>query len=57
MSELADSSVNLAVRVWVNAPDFWNVKMENLEKIYTTFNQENIGFPFPQMDVHLHKEN
>lgn len=57
MSELADSSVNLAVRVWVNAPDFWNVKMENLEKIYTTFNQEGISFPFPQMDVHLQKED
>jgi small conductance mechanosensitive channel len=25
LSELADSSVNFAVRVWVDGPDYWNV--------------------------------
>lgn len=54
---LADSSVNLATRVWVDAPDYWNVKMENLENIYNQFNANGINIPFPQMDVHLHKEN
>ena len=54
---LADSSVNLATRVWVDAPDFWDVKMETLEKIYNEFNAKGINIPFPQMDVHVHKEN
>jgi len=53
---LADSSVNLATRVWVDAPDFWDVKMETMEKIYNEFNAKGINIPFPQMDVHLHKE-
>lgn len=57
VSELADSSVNLATRVWVDAPDFWDVKMETLEKIYNQFNAQGINIPFPQMDVHVHKEN
>lgn len=57
VSELADSSVNLATRVWVNAPDYWNVKMETMEKVYNAFNKEGINIPFPQMDVHLHKNN
>lgn len=57
VSELADSSVNLATRVWVKAEDFWNVKMETLELVYNAFNAEGINIPFPQMDVHLHKEN
>ncbi len=57
VSELADSSVNLATRVWVNAPDYWDVKMETMEKVYNAFNKEGINIPFPQMDVHLHKEN
>jgi len=57
VSELADSSVNLATRAWVDAPDYWDVKMETLEKIYNEFNAKGINIPFPQMDVHLQKNN
>lgn len=56
VSELADSSVNLATRVWVNAGDYWGVKMETMEKVYNEFNAQGINIPFPQMDVHVHKE-
>jgi len=55
VSELADSSVNLATRVWVNGGDFWPVKMETMEKVYNAFNAKGINIPFPQMDVHVHK--
>tara|TARA_B100000965_G_C19583912_1_gene754800 strand:+ start:259 stop:1074 length:816 start_codon:yes stop_codon:yes gene_type:complete len=54
VSELADSSVNLATRVWVNAGDYWPVKMETMEKVYNAFNEKGINIPFPQMDVHVH---
>ncbi len=57
VSALADSSVNLATRVWVNAGDYWGVFMETNEKIYNEFNKLGINIPFPQMDVHLHKQN
>ena len=53
--ELADSSVNLAVRPWVNAADSWNVYLDPHEAIKVRFDQEGIGIPYPQRDVHLHQ--
>lgn len=52
VSELADSSVNLIVRPWVNTPDFLTVKCDLLEAIKLRFDQEGIEIPYPQMDVH-----
>jgi len=51
---LADSSVNLTVRAWVNAADYWGVYFDMNEKIYKNFGQEGLNIPFPQMDVHVH---
>lgn len=56
VSELADSSVNLATRVWVNAADYWGIYMETMEKVYNAFNSQGINIPYPQMDVHVHKQ-
>ena len=55
VSELGDSSVNFAVRAWVKADDYWGVFFDMNEKVYKTFEKENLNIPFPQMDVHLHK--
>lgn len=55
MSALADSSVNLTVRVWVKSEDFWNVFFDINQEIYATFNREGINFPFPQLTVHQTK--
>lgn len=46
------SSVNVIIRVWVNASDYWNVYFDMNKQIYSTFNQAGIGFPFPQLTVH-----
>lgn len=54
VSELGDSSVNFAVRAWVNQPDYWGVFFDMNENIYKTFKKEGLNIPFPQMDVHLH---
>ena len=56
VSELADSSVNFAVRAWVNAADYWGVYFEMNEKVYKTFESEGLNIPYPQMDVHVHKD-
>lgn len=53
---LADSSVNIVVRAWVNSGDYWPVHFSMNEKVYKTFPNEGLSFPFPQMDVHLSKE-
>ncbi|MDX2444452.1 MAG: mechanosensitive ion channel, partial [Bacteroidales bacterium] len=50
LGELGDSSVNLTVRVWVNAEDFWDVFFEMNENVYKIFEKEGLSFPFPQMD-------
>lgn len=56
LGEMADSSINLTVRAWVNAEDYWDVFFDTNEKIYHEFNAGGINIPFPQMDVHLHKK-
>ncbi|GAB5539977.1 MAG: mechanosensitive ion channel [Salibacteraceae bacterium] len=55
VGELADSSVNITVRVWVNSADYWAVHFDMIENVKKTFDQEGISFPFPQMDVHTDK--
>lgn len=53
--ELADSSVNFAVRPWVNSGDYWDVRADLLEHIKTTFDAKGISIPYPQQDVHMHE--
>ncbi|RLD89961.1 MAG: mechanosensitive ion channel family protein, partial [Bacteroidetes bacterium] len=55
LGALADSSVNLTVRAWVNAADYWGVFFDFNEQVYKVFAKENINIPFPQMDVHIQK--
>ena len=52
LGSLADSSVNMTVRVWVNSADYWNVYFQTNETIYKEFNKRGINFPFPQLTVH-----
>ncbi|MGO4820268.1 MULTISPECIES: mechanosensitive ion channel family protein [unclassified Flavobacterium] len=56
LSELADSSVNFAVRVWVDSADYWGVFFDMNEKAYTKFPDYDLNIPFPQMDVHVQKQ-
>ncbi len=54
VSELADSSVNFTVRVWVKGEDYWGVFFDMNEAVYKSFTAENLNIPYPQMDVHVH---
>ena len=53
--ELADSSLKIVVRVWVQASDYGAVFYKMNEEVYKTFEQEGLSIPFPQMGVHLDK--
>ncbi len=55
VSELADSSVNFAVRPWCKTEDYWTVNFFMHENIKKEFDKNDIGIPFPQMDIHMHK--
>ena len=52
LGALDASSVNVTIRVWVKNADYWGVFFDTQKKIYATFNQEGIGFPFPQLTIH-----
>ena len=56
VSALADSSVNLTVRVWTKNADYWDVYFEYNERFYKELPAAGINFPFPQMDVHVKNE-
>jgi small conductance mechanosensitive channel len=50
---LGDSSVNIVVRVWVDAPNYWDVFFTMNEKVKKEFDNNGISIPFPQRDVHV----
>ena len=55
VSEMADSSVNFAVRPWCRPADYWGVYFGVTEAIKKKFDAEGICIPFPQRDVHLYE--
>lgn len=54
LGQLADSSVNITLRVWTKTSDYWGVHFDMNEKVYHEFEKEGLNIPFPQMDVHVH---
>ena len=55
VSELADSSVNLVVRPWVEAEDYWTVWFDVTQSMKEEFDRQGVSIPFPQRDVHMHQ--
>ncbi len=56
VSELADSSVNFAVRAWVEAADYWGVFFDMNENVLKIFTEKGINIPYPQMHVHVNNQ-
>jgi len=55
--ELADSSVNFAVRPFVKFDDYWDVRSDLTEQVKLRFDAEGLSMPYPQRDVHLIQTN
>ena len=55
VAELADSSVNFTLRVWVDSGDYWGVYWDNLEAFKKALDANGISIPYPQRDVHMHQ--
>lgn len=53
---LGDSSIDFAVRPWVNAADYWGVYFDLLQGIKERFDKERISIPFPQRDIHVYRD-
>lgn len=56
MLEHAASSVNIAVRPWCKAVDYWEVFFSVTEEVRAAFIESGISIPFDQLDVHVVKE-
>lgn len=54
--ELADSSVNLAVRPWALPADYWTVYGDILETSKEALENADIEIPYPHMVLHNHKK-
>ncbi len=53
VSELADSSVNIIVRPWVKAEDYWPLYFDMTEKLKVALESKGLSIPFPQRDIHI----
>lgn len=53
VNSLADSSVNLNVRIWMQRANYWNTVYEIQQLIKNTLDDANIEIPFPQSDIHI----
>ena len=56
LKTMKDSSVEFILRVWVASPDYWPVYYRLNEAVYKTLPERGIGFPFPQLDVHMRQD-
>lgn len=52
VSDLGDSSVNLVVRIWCDAADYWGLKFDMTKNLKNRMDAENISIPYPQRMVH-----
>ena len=55
VTELADSSVNLVVRVWCEAGNYWPLRFALTKAIKERLDADGITIPFPQHHVHIAK--
>ena len=54
LGELAPSSLNFYVRVWVRNAEYWNTYFDLLENIKEALDAHCIDIPYPQMDIRVH---
>ena len=53
VKDLAESSVDLAVRPWAKNENFWAMRSDILQQIKEAFDNNGIEIPFPQRDLHI----
>lgn len=53
VDNLGASSVDLGIRVWVNAADYWPARWRLLENIKYAFDEKGISIPYQQIDVQI----
>ena len=57
VSELGDSSVNLATRPFCKSENYWDTLFYMQENVKKEFDKNNIGIPYPTMDINMVAQN
>ena len=55
VGNLGESSVDLTIRVWCDAGNYWPLKFDLTKALKQRFDQEGISIPFPQRTIHMVK--
>jgi small conductance mechanosensitive channel len=53
VGELADNSVNIVIRLWCNAGDYWPLKFDMTKALKQRMDAEGISIPYPQRTLHV----
>ena len=56
LGSLGASSINITVRVWCKASDYWNVFFDMNRIVYKTFPERGLNFPFNTITVDMKKD-
>lgn len=51
ISKLADSTIDLTLRIWVKTEDYWTLKGDINRMVYDAFQQAGITFPYPVITI------
>jgi len=57
VSELGDSSVNLSTRPFCKSKHYWDTLFYMQENVKKEFDRNNIGIPYPTMDINMVAQN
>lgn len=52
---LGTSSINITVRVWCNAADYWGIFFDMNKAVYKTFPEKGLNFPYNTITVNMKK--
>lgn len=57
VSELAESTVKITLRIWVKTDDYWDVNFVTIDRVKKALDEHHISIPYPQQDVHIYNHN
>jgi len=57
VESLGESSVNILFRVWTARADWWDTKLDLVQRCKEALEAGGCSIPFPQRDVHLHQQS
>lgn len=56
VSNLGDSSVDITIRLWCAASDYWGLKFDYTQAMKEKMDEIGVEIPFPQRSIHMVKD-